>query len=521
MGDSSLLTDFVDLFTGNSAGHGKHKLFRNKWKNWNKTGPAKISDYESHLRGVEGLGIVPIRFGDTCVFSCIDFDEHHRTKEETDIVALSEHVHDLALPFMVCRSKGGGAHLYAFYDEPVEATKARQLMKQYIQALKLSSEDSEIFPKQARIQEGQMGNTINLPYFDSKNTARYAIMNGRILTLKEFMHQAHERMIKADELDEILGGEHKDAPPCLQHIIQHGIDSGNRNEALYNLSIYMRKRHPHDYRDRLYDMNSVVFKVPLQIKELRRTISSATRREYKYRCNEAPCRLYCDKDTCAERIYGISPDDIDGSSGAKLVFTKVKKHLTQPVQWELFIGEFHVCLSTHDLMDYRRVTEAVADAATIMIPAMKNHEWQRLLQQLMDDADVVEAPADATTSGMFLFRLTEFLRKARIPPAEDKSDDKVFQNREGLLRGFPIIENATDEEGKPLLIAHFRANDFMEALKRARVGNVTGSALWNTLRTKGVRHGRVRINKNVLTVWSVRIELNAEQQAVPVFSADF
>lgn len=511
--DATLLADFKDMFTGNQQGYGVHTMSaRNGWVHSMKKGGATAAAYKAHLNGTQGLGIAPTMAGDVCLFGCIDWDEHHVTKEDVDLVGIAEKVAVSKLPLVVCRSKGGGAHILAFFSEPVQASKCKALLTMFSQQLGIS-DTAEIFPKQTRVIEGQMGNTINLPYYECTNTERYAISNGMPQTFDQFMRQAASVALDAEQLNDMLGGEHAQAPPCLQHIITHGAVKGNRNEAMFNMSLYLRKRYPEDYRDKLYDLNASIFTTPLPMVELRRVISSTVKKDYLYRCQESPCKDFCNKEECLSREYGITPED--SANSAETMFCRLCKVKTDPVQWELGVGQHTIYTSTHVLMDYRKLMETVAERTTTLLPVMKNNEWWRILQDLMNHAEEIDAPQDSTVGGIFVMKLTEFIRRARIPSI----DTPQAQSREGLLMSQPVLEFAPDDPN--VMVAHFRAIDFMEALKRSRAGNITGSALWNTLRKHGVESGRVRVGKTVVAVWSVKVVMDDTQRIVPVFKTDF
>jgi len=508
---------FLTLFEGNSVGYGKHKITSKGCDNWSVLGAITRAEMTKHLSGREGVGIVPIRSDNNCVFSCLDYDAHHTTSDENervdvDIVALEHSVRLHDLPLVVTRSKSGGAHLWAFYTQPVPAVECRNLMAQFSKQLGIS-DVTEVFPKQSFIGPGQMGNTINLPYYGSDRTNRYAVHDGeKIKKAAEFVDICTGMAISRDDVRELLGGDHADAPPCLQHMIQQGVSAGNRNEAIYNLTIYLRKKDPQNYKDTIADLNNRMFKKPLPARELRRTITSASRKEYKYRCNESPCKDFCDKETCLNRMFGISPDDIETQAE---VYSRLIKHDTDPVQWVIFINNRPVTVNTHTLMDHRRLMEAVAETTTTVIPALTPKEWLRKLSELMSSATHEEAPQDATVGGQLMGKLGEFVRKARPPLAQDTEENMVA--REALHRGQPVAE--INPDGKA--IAHFRGKDFIEFLKRTRHGDVRGASVWMSLRNSGVATGRIRVGRSTLAVWSVPVVINEDKQVTPDFKADF
>lgn len=96
--------------------------------------------------------------------------------------------------------------------------------------------ESEIFPKQIeiKVERGDTGNFLNLPYYGGDNTTRYAILdNGDSATLEEFISLVEQKSITIDELREIKTTPEKDGledfPPCLQILCRLGVPEGNRN----------------------------------------------------------------------------------------------------------------------------------------------------------------------------------------------------------------------------------------------------------------------------------------------------
>jgi len=500
----------MDLFEGNAAGYGKHTYTGEDRKSWSVTGKVTRKDFTSHLEGKEGIGIVPIRQDNKCLFGCIDYDIHHNGGPQADLIDIEARVSAQKLPLVVCRSHGGGAHLWAFFVDPIQATLVKKLLTMWSRALGIFDE-AEIFPKQSYLIDGSVGNTINIPYFDSNNTKRYAIHEGNELTFKEFLALCDKRSIYDYEVDKHIGGEHHEAPPCLQSIMEKGSDLGNRNETMYNMTIYLKRRNPDTFRDDAIDINSAIFKRPLPMRELRRTITSAARKEYKYRCNESPCRDFCNKEVCLTMKYGLSADEMELDNSN--LFGKLIKHNTDPVQWVLTVNGRNVSLNTHTLMDHRRLMEAVADETTMIIPTMKPNEWMRMLADLMQNAEEQAAPEDATIGGQLMGKLWEFVRRARPP---EESGEGVA--REALHRGQPVAE--INEDGQ--VIVHFRGKDFIEFLKRNRFGDVRGATIWMNLRKQGIVSGKIRVNgKTTMAVWSVAAAVDDNSQIVPQIKASF
>ena len=83
-------------------------------------------------------------------------------------------IRNLQLPLVPCRSKSGGMHIFLFLKNPVSARLVREKLREVASGLGYSS--VEVFPKQSTIliEKGDLGNFLNLPYYNSKSTTRYA-----------------------------------------------------------------------------------------------------------------------------------------------------------------------------------------------------------------------------------------------------------------------------------------------------------------------------------------------------------
>jgi hypothetical protein len=69
----------------------------------------------------------------------------------------------MELPLVPLPSKSGGMHLTLFLEEKIEAKLVQKLLHCFREQLNLPK-DTEIFPKQDKIESGAVGSCINLPY---------------------------------------------------------------------------------------------------------------------------------------------------------------------------------------------------------------------------------------------------------------------------------------------------------------------------------------------------------------------
>lgn len=143
-------TRFAALFCGRKDAYGTGQ------GRWVKQRPT-ISVYRQHLLGEgPGLGIAPLTDDGLIKFAAIDLDE-------PDFDAAAEMQTYLPGPSFLERSRSGNAHVWVFFSESIEAWIPRGILKEAILAAGKGA--VEIFPKQDALQQGMVGNYINLPFY--------------------------------------------------------------------------------------------------------------------------------------------------------------------------------------------------------------------------------------------------------------------------------------------------------------------------------------------------------------------
>jgi len=507
----------LKLFAGNQRSSGRFDPRTSKMRTEYR--PLSIPDMELHLEGKEGVGSVPITDDDRCAWSAVDID-NHEGDEDISIAPIDKYITEHDLPLLACRSKSGGVHVYAFFMEPVLAVQARAVMGKW--AAELGYSGSEIFPKQAKLSiDGrgvrQMGNWINLPYMGGAETVRYAVRDGHRLPLEAFVSLAEKLRIPKDGLRKVMGSNHPDAPPCVQKMFASGVAEGHRNEALFNISVYLRKSQPADkYETTANDANAAVFKKPLPKAEAVRTIASAKKEENKYRCQEEPLRTLCERETCMTRKFGVSKAEYEALAQlAQLpIFADLIKFTSDPVRWELTVDGARVMFSTEQLMAWPIIRMAIAEKLLRVVPALKPVEWDRILTELMTKARVMDVPEEASTSGVIRQRLRDYAQKAWV-----NGKEPTLEDRDGLLRGLPITQRIDDE-----ICVAFRAPDFIAYLKRTKSEELKGVALWAAVRDM-VRTTRLRIgvksDKGYVHVWYLPArEISGAEPMPPEFKSE-
>lgn len=525
---------YAALFRGNDRSYGV--WLPDTTKMMTEKSAVTLKEYEQHLKGERGLGVVPITDSGHSWFGVIDIDNHGDTKD-IDLVAMVKKITEKSLPLVACRSKSGGIHVYVFCKEPVRSKVLRVALEKW--ASQIGYPKAEIFPKQDYLDtevdgEKRLGNWINLCYFNAKDSNRATVdAEGKILSLSKFLSKAESLKISTDDLTSVINTAHIGAPPCIQRLLSEGVPAGARNEAMYNITVYLKRAKPNTYLDDALDINNEVFDPPLPTVEAKRTIKSASRRDYKYRCGLDPIKSLCDSKTCVNREFGITKSEFDDmSAGAMLpTFSNIVKYKTDPVKWGIMVTatvnrgdgttetkkQLVDNIPTEVLYNFEHLKNRITEALTIGVPSITKRRWEGMLIPLIADARVVLIPEDASISGMIGGRLMEFLDKVNL----DVTD--MAKEREKILRGMPCVIDIPDR-GRSIA---FRAMDFVKYLKSVKSEDVKGPNLWFALKNipnLELDHYKIKVKGKSVTVWFTSLATyvgNRADHSMPSFKAEF
>lgn len=406
--------------------------------------PVGPAQWEDHVTGKVGLGIIPIDQNSEVKFAAIDIDSYGHALPE----AINKRVQALKLPLIVCRTKSGGAHVYLFMREHTDASVVQLRMREF--AAILGHGNAEIFPKQTKIvpERGDIGQWINMPYFDATQTKRYALgKDNEELSCKDFIEYAMTVRLTTDELlaislkeEERLAG----GPPCLNHLTSIGFPEGTRNNGLFNLGVYLRKKYPDTWEGHLEEYNTKYLVPPLPSVEVLGVMKSLRKKDFGYQCKQAPMCNFCNMPKCRRTEFGI------GASGTGLPkFGTLSKLLTEPVIWFLEIeGGGRLELATEDLQNQRRFQNRCMESLNLMPALIKGEEWQEIVQGLLETVTVVEMPVGLTPSGMLYQHLEDFCTSRAQALTKDE-----------ILNGKPFLD------GEMHL---FQMKDFLAYLERRK-----------------------------------------------------
>lgn len=406
-------------------------------------GDVTVELWEKHVSGSQGLGVIPINENSQVKFAAIDIDTY-----PLDLMRLVKDIHEKKLPLVLCRTKSGGAHLYLFLTEFHDAGEIQRKMREIASVLGYGN--SEIFPKQSKIRadRGDVGNWINMPYFNAATTDRFCISpEGKELQAMEFISYATARKIKAldflqiklVETEHLVGG-----PPCLNHLISLGFPEGTRNNGLLNLGVYAKKFSPDNWAVLIEQYNDKYMDPPLSAIEVVGVIKSLQKKEFFYMCKQPPIAQYCNKPKCRGCKFGVGAGDLGMPK-----FGSLTKLLTVPPIWFLEIeGGGRLELSTGDLQSQRGFQNRCMESLNIMPIPPKNEVWQEIVSALLSTVNEVTVPAEATPEGMLKQLLEEFCT-SRVQA----------KNPDEMILGKPWTSNGYH---------YFRLKDFMDFLSRKK-----------------------------------------------------
>ena len=491
---------FSSIFDGLKLAYGTYKIEKQQ-ANGKNTGRAAIvreprttALWEGHLSGKgRGIGIIPINEDNKCVWGCVDVDQY-----PLDHKVLVEKIRKLKLPLVVCRSKSGGAHCFLFATEWVDAKDMQATLQQISAALGYGG--SEIFPKQIKLNldRDDVGNFLNLPYYDAEDGLRYAIKDdGTSATIEEFFElyesykQTPEQLmaLQVGDPEEVL--PMKDGPPCLQFLLKNKISEGGRNNGLFNIGVYLRKAYPDSWESEILTYNLQYLEPPLPLSEVNIVAKQLEKKDYAYRCSDSPINAHCNKDLCQTRKHGIGAA-IQGAAIANL-----RKYNSNPPVWFLDVNGEPVELDTEALMSQTAFQKCCMEQLNFMPRSVSKQVWEGRIGGLMNEmrdneSAIIDVAEDASISGQFYDYLEEFC--AHMQKANDKEE---------ILLKRPW----TDEETNKTM---FRIKDFEAYLKRNKFFEYKLHKIAQRLRDMGAQSRLMRIKGRPVRVWEIPAFDNAD-----------
>lgn len=503
----------MSLFQGLDGVHGTHGMPDREGLKWGikRTArtlrePVTEELWDQHLRGERPLGVVPIMQDHTCFWGSIDVDQY-----DTDLMELVQRVEKAQMRLTPCRSKSGGLHLFMFLRQAQAAAALQILLRDMAASLGLAG--SEIFPKQTQLltDRGDAGNWMVMPYFGGDFEGRLQMQvglkrTGAEMTLTEFLTLAEDARVSTDDFNKMChrrtphedgGGKEPlpfgDGPRCLQHMAKEGVGEGNRNNVLFMVGLYCRRKWPEDWKDHLGQLNDMMMKPPLSVEEIQSAIRSIERKEYDYTCKTEPMKSHCDAAVCRGRRFGI------GEAGSYPVIAGLSKlDIPENPIWFVDVAGERLELDTAELQQYHLFQRAAMSRANVVFRQIKQADWVELLHEQMVNVVIIEPPPDVGAPEHFRELLEEFL-----------TNRQRGERREDILAGRPWEDEETHRH-------YFKLFDLVRFLQREGMRDVKRGELCQRLRKLGGDAAFFNIKGKGVNVWWVPSEAIVETPELDV-----
>lgn len=444
--------------------------------------PVTIELWRDHLSGKRSLGVIPIRADGTCVWGCIDIDIY----DGLSLAELVKTIEARKFPLVVCRSKSGGAHVFLFLKKATSAGDVQAALRQVAAAL--GHGGSEIFPKQTQIlaERGDLGNWLNMPYFGGDATDRAGVKKtAAIMSVSEFLRIAESERASVDDIevktvavqDETLA----DGPPCLQHLAGAGFPEGTRNNGMFALGVFCKKKFGERWAEVLEKYNRSYMKPPLDSGEMVDLIKRLEKKEYHYRCNDSPIVEHCNSTLCRTRRYGVGGGG--GAAAAYPTLGGLSVLDTEPPLWFVDVDGRRIEVTTDQLQNYRLFQKVCMERLHICYQNLTQNTWVGMLGQTMQQVTKIEAPPDTSIQGYFMELLEEFcMNRHRAEsreglqsgkPWEDDVSGKIYFKLSGLTKHLELSK--FNYWGRNKISSEVRAVGGTENIS---VGKVTIRTLW-------------------------------------------
>ena len=465
-----------------------------------------------HIEGKDpSLGIIPIRDNSTCTWGCIDIDTY-----PLDHKKILRKIRDLELPLVICRSKSGGAHVFIFLKEPVQAKLVRDKLQEW--AGELGYANCEIFPKQIEIQadRGDTGNFLNLPYHGGDDSMRHGYSDdGNASSLDDFFslyntYCTTEESLKNFKLKRKNDIELNDGPPCLSTLMSQGIPPGGRDNTLYQYAVYAKKKWPDDWSAKIEEFNYKYMESPLPAQQVLKTIKQHEKKDYQYKCKDQPMCAVCSLNICKGKQYGV------GNTFEHQV-SDLTKYESDESTWFLNIDGRRLKLSTDQLYDQHKFRRACMNEINVMPNMMRPNDWDSRLQSLLDNVEVIQMPHEITKTGRFESLLERFLEDQGEAEHVDEIDmgKALFEQRD-------YTDKIKDEKGEreitvKKMTAYFKSEWLQKFLKRNDFKDFSTTEMAAHIRNKlGGGDTRRKIKGKTAYLWFVPwLRKNSDEFSTP------
>ena len=248
--------------------------------------------------------------------------------------------------------------------------------------------------------------------------------------------------------------------------------------------MYLRKAYPDSWESEILTYNAKYLVPPLPLTEVNLVAKQLQKKDYAYKCKDAPINAYCNSDVCRTRKFGIEV----GLAGTEIA--NLRKYNSSPPIWFLDVNGTPLELDTEGLMLQGAFQRACVEQLNFMPRTMSKPTWEARINQLLTDmsetdGSIVEVSQDASIQGQFYEFLEEFCT------AMQKAE-----SREEILLRRPW----TDEEES---LIYFRLKDFEAYLRKNKFFEYKSHKIAQRLRDINGTATSLKIKGKATRVWSI------------------
>jgi hypothetical protein len=223
---------------------------------------------------------------------------------------------------------------------------------------------------------------------------------------------------------------------------------------------------------------------PLPLNEVATVARQVSRKDYGYRCNDAPYNAYCNKELCYTRKHGVGT----AQSGAALA--NLRKYNSNPPVWFLDVNGIPLELDTDSLLNQTEFKKQCLNQLNFMPKTQEKRSWEARINHLLSEMSstegaIIEVSQDASVDGQFYDYLEEFC-----------TNMQQAQDREEILLRRPY----TDEEEQ---VTYFRLKDFESYLKKNKFFEYKSHKIAQRLRDRNGMSKLLKIKGKPVRVWAL------------------
>jgi hypothetical protein len=263
-----------------------------------------------------------------------------------------------------------------------------------------------------------------------------------------------------------------------------GFNEGGRNNSLFNVGVYYRKKNADDWQEDLMRFNYEHLEQPLPSGEVNGIIKSVSKKDYAYTCKQTPICNYCEKSKCMKREFGVG--GVGGGAAIEIdAITKYETENRSSVRWYIEIQGERIEVSTQQLLDQRQLQKICVEKLNKCPSTMPAQRWEQRINELLNSVEVIQDPDDASPQGQFAKMLDSFL-----------TGKVQARHRDEIMNAKPWHD--PDEQR-----VYFRSEDLFTYLDARRYRYPSQHQIWSWLREAGGDRKVFRIKSKIVKVWSV------------------